>query len=82
MKLYVEDGSHKLDILVENLGRSSLGHSLDDYDQRKGLLNGSVYIDEEPLTGLWTIMTLDFKPSWVTRFVNALCIYFHFLIMY
>ncbi|XP_075232836.1 beta-galactosidase-1-like protein 2 [Lycorma delicatula] len=62
----IGNGTHVLDILVENLGRNNFGFSFEDFDQRKGLIDGIVKIDDIQLSGVWSIMVLDFQPKWVT----------------
>ncbi|CAG2059296.1 unnamed protein product, partial [Timema podura] len=58
-------GSNKtLDIMVENWGRVNFDNSLDAFDQKKGLWEGSVLLDGNKLED-WEIIALQFKRKWV-----------------
>lgn len=52
-----------LDIVVENLGRVNYGKP-HDFKQKKGLWEGPVLLDGEPLYD-WKIIPLEFKSKWV-----------------
>ncbi|KAH1000108.1 hypothetical protein HUJ04_000036, partial [Dendroctonus ponderosae] len=49
----------QLDLVVENWGRANVGV----YRQYKGLWQGGVTINNEPVTG-WTMHALEFKRAW------------------
>nr|CAD7194984.1 unnamed protein product [Timema douglasi] len=58
-------GSNKtLDIMVENWGRVNFDNSLDAFDQKKGLWEGSVLLNGNKLED-WEIIALQFKRKWV-----------------
>ena len=54
-----------LDLMVENLGRSNFGKP-HTFDQKKGIWEGPVLLDDQPLIG-WEMIPLEFKGDWVSR---------------
>ncbi|XP_015598574.1 beta-galactosidase-1-like protein 2 [Cephus cinctus] len=56
-------GEHDLDIIVENWGRVNFG-VLSDFDQRKGLRDGPVLLDDKALSN-WEICALEINKKWV-----------------
>ena len=54
-----------VDFFVENLGRVNFGKP-HHFNQKKGLWEGDVLIDDVPLKD-WTIIPLEFKNSWVQK---------------
>ncbi|XP_012265320.2 beta-galactosidase-1-like protein 2 [Athalia rosae] len=61
-------GSQTLDIIVENWGRVNFG-VLSNFDQRKGLWQGPVYLDGNELKD-WEIYALEFTSKWVKSLEN------------
>lgn len=61
-------GEKTLDILVENWGRVNFG-VLSNFDQRKGLWQGPVYVDDKELKD-WEIYALEFGSKWVRSLRN------------
>jgi len=59
----LEFKSHKLEILVENMGRANIGWDIKQL--RKGI-SGEVKIDDSSLTK-WRIYPLEFKPHTLSR---------------
>ncbi|XP_068990997.1 beta-galactosidase-1-like protein 2 isoform X2 [Neodiprion pinetum] len=57
-----------LDIIVENWGRVNFG-VLADFDQRKGLWQGPVYLDGNELKD-WEIYALEFDSKWAKSLIN------------
>ncbi|XP_019876813.1 beta-galactosidase-1-like protein 3 [Aethina tumida] len=57
-----------LDLVVENWGRVNFGY-LEQFNQYKGLWQGSVYINNEELKE-WDIIPLEFKTSWNNALKN------------
>ena len=58
-----------LDILVENMGRTTnYGHKI-ILDQRKGI-NGKIFIDDKEMTN-WKIFPLEFKQDFVKKLSNV-----------
>ncbi|XP_018580074.1 beta-galactosidase-1-like protein 2 [Anoplophora glabripennis] len=51
-----------LDLVVENWGRNNFGY-LEQFNQFKGLWQGSVYLNNREITN-WEIVPLEFKKSW------------------
>jgi len=73
-----------VDLLVENLGRVNFGGPA-DYEYEKGLHEGSIIVDGEVIQEIET-MALEFKSSWVKKFVlnnlfklNILAVAMHWL---
>ena len=58
-----------LDLFVQNLGRTNYGQP-HQFDQKKGLWEGPVYLDEEKLED-WEIIPLEFKGDWVRRYLTS-----------
>ena len=58
-----------LDLMVENMGRSNFGKP-HEYDQKKGIWEGPVLLDNKPVTD-WEIIPLEFKGDWINRYVNT-----------
>lgn len=61
-------GEKTLDILVENWGRVNFG-VLANFDQRKGLWQGPVYLDNAELKD-WQIYALEFNSKWIKSLSN------------
>ncbi|CAH0553299.1 unnamed protein product [Brassicogethes aeneus] len=57
-----------LDLVVENWGRNNYG-LLDQFNQKKGLWQGDVLINNEVLTN-FQIIPLQFKKEWVQKLTN------------
>lgn len=57
------DVASVMDIVVENMGRVNFGNP-HHYIQKKGLWEGDIFIDGNPLTD-WQIIPLEFKSEWV-----------------
>lgn len=63
-----QEGSEcTLDLFVQNLGRTNYGFP-HQFDQKKGLWEGPVYLDGEKLED-WEIIPLEFKGDWVRRYI-------------
>merc|ERR1712106_816588 len=56
------------DPLFENLGRANFG-SPHNFDQKKGLWEGDVLLDEQPLDD-WEHIAVEMKPEWLTTLDN------------
>lgn len=54
-----------LDLIVENWGRNNFG-KLDQFDQKKGLWQGNVLINDAIING-WEIYPLEFKKKWTEK---------------
>ncbi|XP_039293680.1 beta-galactosidase-1-like protein 2 [Nilaparvata lugens] len=52
-KINLPNGTYTFDFLVENMGRNSMGFTLEDFDQKKGLSQGSVTISGLQPEGIW-----------------------------
>ncbi|RZF35610.1 hypothetical protein LSTR_LSTR005138 [Laodelphax striatellus] len=63
--IHISNGTYNFDFLVENMGRSCFGFTQEDFDQKKGLSEGSVTINGLQPKGIWQIFALDFQPKWV-----------------
>ncbi|XP_046473337.1 beta-galactosidase-1-like protein 2 [Neodiprion pinetum] len=61
-------GEKTLDIIVENWGRVNFG-VLANFDQRKGLWQGPVYVDDKELKD-WEIYALEFDSKWAKSLTN------------
>lgn len=59
----VEYVDASLELVVENWGRSNYG-KLEQFNQKKGLWQGDVLLNDEVLTE-WSIYPLEFKKTWV-----------------
>jgi len=57
-----------LDLLVENLGRANFG-SPHNYEQKKGLWEGDILLDNEPLDD-WEHIAVEMKPEWLATLDN------------
>ena len=57
-----------LDLMVENLGRVNFGHP-HDFDQRKGLWEGDILLDDQPLDD-WEHIAMEMKPDWLASLDN------------
>ncbi|KAJ8920356.1 hypothetical protein NQ315_005220 [Exocentrus adspersus] len=57
-----------LDLVVENWGRNNFGY-LEQFNQFKGLWQGSVYLNFKELVD-WEIVPLEFKKSWTKSLVG------------
>lgn len=54
-----------LELIIENWGRNNFG-KLDQFNQKKGLWQGDVILNNTPLRG-WDIIPLEFKKNWTNR---------------
>lgn len=78
------DGSNYecvLDLMVENMGRSNFGKP-HEFDQKKGIWEGPILLDDIPLTD-WEIIPLEFKGDWIVRYtlsVEQIKLYFPFFV--
>ena len=66
-ELNCEEGC-TLDLMVENLGRANFG-SPHNYEQKKGLWEGDVLLDDQPLDD-WEHIALEMKPDWIASLDN------------
>jgi len=57
-----------LDLMVENLGRANFG-SPHNFEQKKGLWEGDVLLDDQPLDD-WEHIALEMKPAWIASLDN------------
>merc|ERR1719422_2063223 len=57
-----------LDLMVENLGRANFG-SPHNFEQKKGLWEGDVLLDDQPLDD-WEHIALEMKPDWIASLDN------------
>jgi len=57
-----------LDLMVENLGRANFG-SPHNFDQKKGLWEGDVLLDNEPIDD-WEHIAVEMKPEWLASLDN------------
>jgi len=57
-----------LDLMVENLGRANFG-APHNYDQKKGLWEGDVLLDDQPVDD-WEHIALEMKPDWLASLDN------------
>jgi len=57
------DSGCTLDIMVENLGRANFG-APHNYEQKKGLWEGDVLLDDVPLDD-WEHIAVEMKPDWL-----------------
>lgn len=61
------DGLFVLDLWVENLGRVNYGQPHVLNNQRKGIWEGPISINDVEIRD-WTIFPLEFKEDWMMRF--------------
>lgn len=59
------DSETTLDLFVENMGRNNFGPP-GYFDQKRGLPEGPVLVDEELVNG-WTIYPFEFRGPWIRR---------------
>ena len=59
------DSETILDLFVENMGRNNFG-SPGQFDQKKGLPEGPVLVDDE-IVNNWTMYPFEFKGPWIRR---------------
>jgi len=57
-----------LDLMVENLGRANFG-SPHNYEQRKGLWEGDILLNNQPLDD-WEHIAVEMKPEWLATLDN------------
>jgi len=62
------DSETILDLFVENMGRNNFG-SPGQFDQKKGLPEGPVLVDDE-IVNNWTMYPFEFKGPWIRSLTN------------
>jgi len=62
------EGGCTLDLMVENLGRANFG-APHNYEQKKGLWEGDVLLDEVPLDD-WEHIALEMSPAWLASLTS------------
>ena len=60
------NGSHTLDLVVENMGRVNVGPVPRDWIERKGMSKGEIWLDGIQRKG-FEVIALEFKSAWVKR---------------